>query len=254
MKRGYTLIELLVVVSILGILISAALPYVQSYVEEARIAKAKVDLEEIARVLMVYETREGTYNSDSVSLLTGRYLNKAPIDPWGKAYAVSTESGNVVSGGPDRSVSDAEDNIYFPYLPPLTLVQVKWLDRNNSGAVDAQNVNDELHLVFSRKLSATGAASLFTAACQTTLDNCFQISTGTVDNKSDISAVVEATPADVKIVASKTLILKVKDNTRDLFLVGSHKITVKADHNTLQDLANPPNYCISSQPVTILPQ
>ncbi|HOT28915.1 MAG TPA: prepilin-type N-terminal cleavage/methylation domain-containing protein [Candidatus Ozemobacteraceae bacterium] len=254
MKRGFTLIELLVVISILAILASAALPYVQSYVEEARIAKAKTDLEEIARALMVYETREGPYNSDSVSLLTGRYLNKAPIDPWGKTYAVSTESGTVVSGGPDRSVSSAEDNIYFSYLPPLTLVQVKWLDKNNSGAVDAQNVNDELHLVFSRKMSATGASDFFTGACQATLDKCFQISTGTVDNKSDISAVVEATAADVKIVASKTLILKVKNNSRDLFLIGSHKITVKAGHNTLQDLANPPNYCISSQPVTILPQ
>ncbi len=254
MKRGFTLIELLVVITILAVLNSAALPYVQSYVEEARIAKAKVDLEEIARALMVYETREGIYDSDSVSLLTGRYLNKAPIDPWGKAYAVSTESGTVVSGGPDRSVSSAEDNIYFSYLPPLTLVQVKWLDKNNSGAVDAQNVNDELHLVFSRKISATGSSNLFTGACEETLDKCFEISTGTVDNKSDISAVIEATAADVKIVASKTLILKIKDNSRDLFLIGSHKITVKAGHNTLQDLANPPNYCISSQPVTILPQ
>jgi len=99
MKRGFTLIELLVVITILAVLAGAALPYVQSYVEESRLAKAKTDLEEIARAIMVYETREGDYNASDVLLLTGRYLNKSPIDPWGKAYAVSTESGTVYSSG-----------------------------------------------------------------------------------------------------------------------------------------------------------
>lgn len=252
MKRGFTLIELLVVITILAVLAGAAMPYVQSYVEEARLAKAKTDLEEIARALMVYETREGEYNYSDVAVLTGRYLNKAPIDPWGKAYGVSTESGYVYSGGPDRSLEEADDNIIFSYQPPLTLVQVKWIDKNNSGAVDAQNVNDELHLLFSRKLSGVGCASFTSsdADCLAALNACFQISSG----PNDISAAVETATANVRIVASKTIILKVKSNSQDMFLVGSHKITVKTDHNTLQDLANPPNFCISSQPATILPQ
>lgn len=254
MKRGFTLIELLVVITILAVLAGAAMPYVQSYVEEARLAKAKTDLEEIARALMVYETREGEYNANDVSILTGRYLNKAPIDPWGKTYAVSTEGGYVYSGGPDRDLgkggTGADDNITFSYLPPLSLVQVKWVDKNNSGAVDSQNVNDELHLLFSRRLSATGASELTAAGTQVNaLTACFDISSGTITE-----AVESGYATAVRIVASKTIILKVKNSTRDVFLVGSDKITIKTDHKKLQDLANPPNYCISSQPATILPQ
>jgi general secretion pathway protein G len=96
-RKGFTLIELLVVITILAILAGAALPYVQNYVAESRIAKAKTDLEEVARALAVYETREGEYVKGNVSDLTGRYLNKAPIDPWGKPYLVATASGLVIS-------------------------------------------------------------------------------------------------------------------------------------------------------------
>lgn len=65
-KRGFTLIELLVVITILAVLAGAALPYVQSYVAESRVAKARTDLEEIARALTVYETREGSYTKGTV--------------------------------------------------------------------------------------------------------------------------------------------------------------------------------------------
>jgi hypothetical protein len=118
-----------------------------------RVAKAKTDLEEIARAVAVYETREGEYLASDVSQLTGRYLNKAPIDPWGKPYAVATVSGTVYSGGPDRDYASEEDNIQAPYQPPLALVQVKWVDRNNSGRVDGRNASDQVQLVFSRRVS-----------------------------------------------------------------------------------------------------
>lgn len=253
MKRGFTLIELLVVITILAVLAGAAMPYVQSYVEEARLAKAKTDLEEIARALMVYETREGEYNSNDVSLLTGRYLNKAPIDPWGKAYAVSTSAGYVYSGGPDRDLglSDtdkANDNIIFSYQPPLALVQVKWIDKNNSGAVDAQNVNDELHLTFSRRLSSPNSVT-FDTNSSVMLNKTFRITSTT-----NIADIVESTPDSVRVVASKTIILKVKDGVSAPFEVGSDKITVRNAHENIYDLSNPPNACISSQDVTILPQ
>ncbi|HNW35800.1 MAG TPA: prepilin-type N-terminal cleavage/methylation domain-containing protein, partial [Candidatus Ozemobacteraceae bacterium] len=60
-KTGFTLIELLVVIAIIAILAGAALPYVQAYVEESRISKAKGDLEEVGKALAIYESREKVY-------------------------------------------------------------------------------------------------------------------------------------------------------------------------------------------------
>ncbi len=259
MKRGFTLIELLVVITILAVLAGAAMPYVQSYVEEARLAKAKTDLEEIARALMVYETREGEYTFADVSVLTGRYLNKAPIDPWGKAYAVSTEAGYVYSGGPDRdlgntpaTIEKANDNIIFSYQPPLALVQVKWVDKNNSGAVDSQNVSDELHLTFSRKLSSPTAISI---ASKDVLAG-FLSSSFAITSTSDITNIIKHDEDyDVRVIASKTIILKVAKEMKDVFSVGSDTIAVRSGHDNIYDLATPnANACISEQPATILPQ
>jgi len=244
-RKGFTLIELLVVITILAVLAGAALPYVQNYVEESRIAKAKTDLEEIARALAVYETREGDYAKATVEDLTGRYLNKAPIDPWGKPYAVATDSGLVVSSGPDRLASTAEDNIQVPYQPPLALVSVKWVDRNQSGAVDTQNSSDTIQLTFSRKLLNLETPDLGGAAHKT--GTLFEV----IGTSTPFPVLFEATNS-LKIVASRTLVYSVLvDNA---FVPGSDSIQIKSN-DTIKDLALPTaNLCISSQPVKILPQ
>jgi general secretion pathway protein G len=238
-KRGFTLIELLVVITILAILAGAALPYVQNYVAESRIAKAKTDLEEIARALAVYETREGDYAKGTVADLTGRYLNKAPIDPWGRPYTIATDSGLVISGGPDRLVTTTEDNIQVPYQPPLALVSAKWVDRNQSGAVDIQNASDAIQLTFSRIL-APSTQGLFDSSA----NNYFSM----LGTTTAFATLFEETSA--KIVASKTVVYNVLlDNA---FVPGSDSVQIKSNHTTLLDAAG--NQCIGSQPVLILPQ
>lgn len=241
MRKGFTLIELLVVITILAVLAGAALPYVQNYVEEARIAKAKTDLEEIARALAVYETREGEYEADTVKDLTGRYLNKAPIDPWGSEYKISTAAGIVYSLGPNRKDGDddAYDNIFVSYQPPLALVSAKWVDKNQSGAVDTQNVSDELHLNFSRKFGDAITDDLAVI--------CTKIF---VDTDDALSTIVEATPS---IVASKILVYKISQN--GAFAPGQSYLTVTNSHGVIFDRATPsPNYCLANQNVRILPQ
>ncbi len=245
LRRGFTLIELLVVITILAILAGAALPYVQNYVAESRIAKAKTDLEEIARALAVYETREGEYAKTTVEDLTGRYLNKAPIDPWGKSYKVATDSGLVVSGGPDRDLNSAEDNIQVPYQPPLALVSVKWVDRNQSGAVDTQNSSDTIQLTFSRRLANSELPDLKGAANKTA--ELFQV----IGTTTSFPVLFEATNT-AKIVASRTVVFNVLVN--NAFGPGSDSVQIKSN-NILKDMAIPAaNLCISSQPVVILPQ
>jgi len=241
MKKGFTLIELLVVITILAVLAGAALPYVQNYVEESRIAKAKTDLEEIARAIAVYETREGEYTKTTVEDLTGRYLNKAPIDPWGKTYEVATGSGLVISGGPDRDSSKAEDNIQVPYQPPLALVSAKWVDRNQSGAVDFQNSSDTLQLTFSRNLATT----------KTQLEDLVNLMYKVNGRTEKFSDLFLATGA-LKIVASRTAVYDIA--TTSAFTPGSDSIQIYANA-FLKDMAKPDaNLCISSQAVKILPQ
>lgn len=242
-KRGFTLIELLVVITILAILAGAALPYVQAYVAEARIAKAKTDLEEIGRALAVYETREGDYTKNNVSDLTGRYLNKAPIDPWGRPYLIDVDAGLVISGGPDRNWTTIEDNIQVPYQPPLALVSVKWVDRNQSGAVDIQNVSDQIQLQFSRKLG-NATADLDAGA----INGIFEANiNGSTQN---MSTLVDGDT--VSIIADKTVIYNVVTN--DAFVPGRDTINVIQGHATIIDQATPAsNFSIAEQGVVILP-
>ena len=270
MKKGFTLIELLVVITIIAILAGAALPYVQNYVSESRQAKAKSDLDEIARALVIYESREGDYNKKTVEDLTGRYLDRSPIDPWGVPYVVATESGIVYSLGPDRKDSDAGDeyafdNIEVSYVPPLALVSVKWVDKNKSGAVDTQNVQDELHLTFSRKIATVGANILTDAGELPNLLNALWISRDPADLTASepLSVIVDGGEPNARIVgASKTIVLPLRTDPTpnpttgvNYFVAGQDKIGVKGGHDLIKDNAQPEqNACISDQLVVILAQ
>ncbi|MBQ3643223.1 MAG: prepilin-type N-terminal cleavage/methylation domain-containing protein [Candidatus Riflebacteria bacterium] len=274
MKKGFTLIELLVVITIIAILAGAALPYVQNYVDESRQAKAKSDLDEIARALIVYESREGSYEKATVEDLTGRYLDRSPIDPWGVPYIVATESGIVYSCGPDRRDVDpadpttdqyAYDNIEVSYVPPLALVSVKWVDKNKSGAVDTQNVQDELHLTFSRKIaSITGDEIIDAGGNLGTLLGKIEIyrDPANPDTAETLDTIVKTDEPNCRIVgASKTIVLplmKAADGPTlfndKYFIAGQDKIAIADNHNYIKDNATPQNNCISNQKVVILPQ
>ena len=267
MKKGFTLIELLVVITIIAILAGAALPYVQNYVDESRQAKAKSDLDEIARALIVYESREGAYDKTTVEDLTGRYLDRSPIDPWGVPYVVATESGIVYSLGPDRKdASDGDeyafDNIEVSYIPPLALVSVKWVDKNKSGAVDTQNVQDELHLTFSRRLATP--TDLIADLEDSVLEN-IMISRDPNDLTASepLTVIVSGSEPKARIVGGdKTIVLPLRTdptanptNGVKYFIAGQDKIAIKGGHAKIKDTAKPtPNDCISDQKVVILPQ
>lgn len=99
--RGFTLIEILVVVVILGILGAIVVPRVMERPGEARITRARADIQAIQTALDMYRLDNFSYPSGAQGLEAlvsrpsgapeapnwkGPYLERMPADPWGRPY------------------------------------------------------------------------------------------------------------------------------------------------------------------------
>ena len=100
-SSGFTLIEIMVVVVILGILIGIVAPRVMDRPEEAKIVKAKVQIEGLESALKMFKLDNGKYPTTEQGLLAlveapsgakkwrkKGYLEKGkvPADPWGNDF------------------------------------------------------------------------------------------------------------------------------------------------------------------------
>jgi general secretion pathway protein G len=103
-EQGFTLIELMVVIVILGILAGLIVPRIMGRPDEARMAKARIQMESIETALKLYKLDSGNYPSTEQGLQalveaptvgqlpknwrTGGYLEKGkvPKDPWDRDY------------------------------------------------------------------------------------------------------------------------------------------------------------------------
>lgn len=98
-KRGFTLIELMLVVIIISALAAMVLPRLAGRSEQARMAAAKADImANIATALKLYELDNGNFPQTQEGLQAllakpatavnwnGPYLEKEPVDPWGRLY------------------------------------------------------------------------------------------------------------------------------------------------------------------------
>jgi len=149
MKRGVTLIELLIVVTIIAILSGAAIPYVQQYVDDARVSKAKADLDEIRNALVRYEVERGEdYLNTTIASLVGPYLSKALIDPWGAPYKVRSASSTCFTVGAD-GLEGQGDDLILEYRPRMSVSRIYWLDKNQDAAV---SVGDALEFRTTRPI------------------------------------------------------------------------------------------------------
>lgn len=97
---GFTLIEVLVVIVILGILASLIVPRVMSRPDEARVVAARHDISAILQALKLYKLDNRRYPTTDQGLQAliakptstplpdnwKSYLDKLPMDPWGKPY------------------------------------------------------------------------------------------------------------------------------------------------------------------------
>ena len=100
-SAGFTLIEILVVVVILGILAAIVVPRVMERPGEARVTRARQDIQGLSTALGLYKLDNFTYPSTEQGLdalvarpsgqpeapnWKGPYLDRAPKDPWNRPY------------------------------------------------------------------------------------------------------------------------------------------------------------------------
>jgi general secretion pathway protein G len=99
--RGFTLIEIMVVVIIIGLLAAVIVPTVMGRVDDARIAKAKQDIQSLETALTMYRLDNSKYPTSEQGLTAlvtqptdpsikhwrpGGYLQHVSKDPWGNEY------------------------------------------------------------------------------------------------------------------------------------------------------------------------
>ena len=116
-NQGFSLIEVMVVIIILGILASVVAPKLMNRTDDAKLVKAKVDIESIVTALKLYKLDNGVYPSTEQGLKAliekpsvgvipkkwkiGGYLPKLPEDPWQNPYKyVSPSQKRTPSGAP----------------------------------------------------------------------------------------------------------------------------------------------------------
>jgi len=132
-NRGFSLIEIILVVIIIATLSAMVVPRLTGRSEQARQAATKADIEvNIPTALKLYELDNGFFPTTAQGLIallqkptttpmpenwTGPYLEKLPVDSWGRPYQYLSPGINrphdydLFSFGKDPKPDAAKDDI-----------------------------------------------------------------------------------------------------------------------------------------------
>lgn len=111
---GFTLIELIVVITILGILLSIALPNYRNSIVQAREAVLRENLYRLRDLIDQYQSDKGTYPESLEALVADGYLRKIPADPMSSEPWVeippenTTDTAEVLTGVFDVKSASAQ--------------------------------------------------------------------------------------------------------------------------------------------------
>ena len=110
-RRGFTLIEIMVVVIVLGILVAVVIPNVVGRTDEARVAKARADIESMVMLVESFRLDVRRYptedegldimreppSGEDADLWRGPYSRKPiPNDSWGRPYRYYSPAPNDI--------------------------------------------------------------------------------------------------------------------------------------------------------------
>jgi len=135
-ERGFTLIELMVVIVILGILAGLIVPRIMGRPDEARRAKARIQIESLETALKLYKLDNGNYPTTEQGL---QALVEAP--------AVGSQAKNWRQGGyleKGKVPKDPWDND-FVYLSPGMHGDYDLSSRGADGEPDGEGKNKDIN-------------------------------------------------------------------------------------------------------------
>ena len=115
-SRGMTLVEIMVVIAIIGMVMGAVVVGAMPALERARCKTAWSETQTVGQAVATYQTENnGDCPKSMEDLVTGKFLTKAPVDPWGQPLQYkcpgdkNTDNADIWSKGKNKQDGDDDD-------------------------------------------------------------------------------------------------------------------------------------------------
>lgn len=103
---GFTLIEMLIIITLIGILVTIAVPSYKRSLLKAREAVLREDLYQMRKAIDAYFADHAKYPDSLEELVDNKYLRDIPVDPitqsnqtWETVQPEATPEGDLPEGG-----------------------------------------------------------------------------------------------------------------------------------------------------------